>query len=82
MSSFTRNATIVLVHGACADGSCWQNVILPFAEQRPSGNVCADSPDIARRGHSRARTRAGKNKWAIGPGWACLWRRCNRWSKR
>jgi len=30
MSSFTQNATIVLVHGAWADGSCWQNVILPL----------------------------------------------------
>jgi pimeloyl-ACP methyl ester carboxylesterase len=28
MSSFARNATIVLVHGAWADGSCWRNVIL------------------------------------------------------
>jgi pimeloyl-ACP methyl ester carboxylesterase len=25
-----ENATIVLVHGAWADGSCWQNVILPL----------------------------------------------------
>jgi pimeloyl-ACP methyl ester carboxylesterase len=30
MSSFPQNATIVLVHGAWADGSCWQNVILPL----------------------------------------------------
>ena len=30
MSSFTQNATVVLVHGAWADGSCWQNVILPL----------------------------------------------------
>jgi pimeloyl-ACP methyl ester carboxylesterase len=26
----TENATIVLVHGAWADGSCWQNIILPL----------------------------------------------------
>jgi hypothetical protein len=30
MSSFAQNATIVLVHGAWADGSCWQNIILPL----------------------------------------------------
>ena len=30
MSPFVSNATIVLVHGAWADGSCWQNVILPL----------------------------------------------------
>ena len=32
MSSFAQNATIVLVHGAWADGSCWNNVILPLKE--------------------------------------------------
>ncbi len=31
--SFARNATIVLVHGAWADGSCWQNVILPLRQE-------------------------------------------------
>src|SRR6516162_8807394 len=33
MNSFARNATIVLVHGAWADGSCWHNVILPLREK-------------------------------------------------
>jgi pimeloyl-ACP methyl ester carboxylesterase len=33
MSSFARNATIVPVHGAWADGSCWQNVILPLRKE-------------------------------------------------
>src|SRR5262249_5998327 len=33
MNLFTQNATIVLVHGAWADGSCWQNVILPLQNQ-------------------------------------------------
>ena len=33
MSSFGQNATIVLVHGAWADGSCWQKVILPLREE-------------------------------------------------
>ena len=30
MSSFAQDATIILVHGAWADGSCWRNVILPL----------------------------------------------------
>ncbi len=33
MSSFAQNAAIVLVHGAWADGSCWQNVILPLRKE-------------------------------------------------
>jgi pimeloyl-ACP methyl ester carboxylesterase len=33
VSSFAQNATIVLVHGAWADGSCWQNVILPLRKE-------------------------------------------------
>jgi pimeloyl-ACP methyl ester carboxylesterase len=33
MSSFAENATIVLVHGAWADGSCWRNVILPLRKE-------------------------------------------------
>ena len=43
MSSFPQNSTIVLVHGAWADGSCWSNVILPL--QRHGLNViCAPIP--------------------------------------
>jgi pimeloyl-ACP methyl ester carboxylesterase len=33
MSSFAQHATIVLVHGAWADGSCWQEVILPLRKE-------------------------------------------------
>ncbi|MGA7415820.1 MAG: alpha/beta hydrolase [Bryobacteraceae bacterium] len=33
MSLFVRNATVVLVHGAWADGSCWQKVILPLRKE-------------------------------------------------
>jgi pimeloyl-ACP methyl ester carboxylesterase len=33
MSSFARNATVVLVHGAWADGSCWRNIILPLRKE-------------------------------------------------
>ena len=30
MNSFSQNGTVVLVHGAWADGSCWSKVILPL----------------------------------------------------
>ena len=33
MNSFPLDATVVLVHGAWADGSCWYNVILPLSRQ-------------------------------------------------
>jgi pimeloyl-ACP methyl ester carboxylesterase len=33
MNSLVQNGTIVLVHGAWADGSCWQNVILPLRKE-------------------------------------------------
>jgi pimeloyl-ACP methyl ester carboxylesterase len=33
MSLFAQTATIVLVHGAWADGSCWRNVILPLRKE-------------------------------------------------
>jgi pimeloyl-ACP methyl ester carboxylesterase len=43
MSHFAQNATMVLVHGAWADGCCWQNVVLPL--RREGLNVtCAPIP--------------------------------------
>jgi pimeloyl-ACP methyl ester carboxylesterase len=61
VSHFAPNATIVLVHGAWADGSCWQNVILPL--RREGLNVtCAPIPltsledDIAALEHVLERT--------------------------
>jgi pimeloyl-ACP methyl ester carboxylesterase len=33
MSSSLQNGTVVLVHGAWADGYCWSNVILPLRNQ-------------------------------------------------
>jgi len=33
MSSPAKAGTVVLVHGAWADGSCWSNVILPLQDQ-------------------------------------------------
>ena len=43
MSEFPQNSTIVLVHGAWADGSCWRNVILPL-EGRGLHVICAPIP--------------------------------------
>ena len=43
MNSFAKNSTIVLVHAAWADGSCWRNVILPL-EQRALKVMCAPIP--------------------------------------
>ncbi|HET6216423.1 MAG TPA: alpha/beta hydrolase [Acidobacteriaceae bacterium] len=33
MNSSLHNGTVVLVHGAWADGSCWSNIILPLRRQ-------------------------------------------------
>jgi pimeloyl-ACP methyl ester carboxylesterase len=33
MNSSPQAGTVVLVHGAWADGSCWSNVILPLRHQ-------------------------------------------------
>jgi pimeloyl-ACP methyl ester carboxylesterase len=43
MNSFPYNATVVLVHGAWADGSCWRNVILPLNRQGLQV-ICAPIP--------------------------------------
>ena len=40
---FPPNSTIILVHGAWADGSCWRNVILSL-ERRGLHVVCAPIP--------------------------------------
>jgi pimeloyl-ACP methyl ester carboxylesterase len=42
-SGFPQGATIVLVHGAWADGSCWRNIVLPL-EQRGLHVICAPIP--------------------------------------
>jgi pimeloyl-ACP methyl ester carboxylesterase len=33
MNSSVQNHTVVMVHGAWADGSCWSNIILPLQRQ-------------------------------------------------
>jgi pimeloyl-ACP methyl ester carboxylesterase len=40
---FLQNSTIILVHAAWADGSCWSNIILPL-EQRGLNVICAPIP--------------------------------------
>jgi pimeloyl-ACP methyl ester carboxylesterase len=61
MSFFVQNATIVLVHGAWADGSCWQKVIEPLRKEGLKV-TCAPIPltslteDIAALQHVLERT--------------------------
>jgi pimeloyl-ACP methyl ester carboxylesterase len=43
MSSFPQDSSIVLVHGAWADGSCWSNVVLPL-ERQGLKVMCAPIP--------------------------------------
>ena len=38
-----QNSTIILVHGAWADGSCWRDVILPL-ERKGLNVICAPIP--------------------------------------
>jgi pimeloyl-ACP methyl ester carboxylesterase len=43
MNSFPQNSTIVLVHGAWADGSCWKDAVLPL-ERQGLQVICAPIP--------------------------------------
>ncbi len=43
MNSFPPNSTVVLVHGAWADGSCWSNIVLPL-RRRGLKILCAPIP--------------------------------------
>ncbi len=43
MSGFAPNATVVFAHGAWADGSCFQKVILPL-QKEGLGVICAPLP--------------------------------------
>ncbi len=43
MPEFPEGSTIVLVHAAWADGSCWSNIILPL-ERRGLSVACAPIP--------------------------------------
>ncbi len=60
--TFPENATVVLVHGAWADGSSWSKVILPLEQQGLRVSRSADSSDLIerRRHRSEACDRADK----------------------
>ncbi|HXM05234.1 MAG TPA: alpha/beta fold hydrolase, partial [Chthoniobacterales bacterium] len=61
MSSFVKNAAVVLVHGAWADGSSWNQVVLPLLNEGLKV-ICAPIPltslsdDIAALNRVLART--------------------------
>jgi pimeloyl-ACP methyl ester carboxylesterase len=57
MKAFPENSTIVLVHAAWADGSCWKNVILPL-EQRGFHVICAAIPMTSLSDDAAALSRA------------------------
>jgi pimeloyl-ACP methyl ester carboxylesterase len=42
-TEFPENSTIVLVHAAWADGTCWSNIVLPL-ERRGLKVICAPIP--------------------------------------
>src|SRR5258708_37285934 len=43
MNAFPKDSAIILVHGAWADGSCWNNVILPL-QRHGLKVICAPIP--------------------------------------
>ena len=57
MSEFPQNSTIILVHGAWADGSCWGNIILPL-ERHGLRVLCAPIPMTSLTDDANALSRA------------------------
>ncbi len=57
MGSLSENSTIILVHGAWADGSCWRDVILPL-EREGLKVICAPIPLTSLTDDVSALTRA------------------------
>jgi len=57
MGEFPKNSTIILVHGAWADGSCWRSVILPL-ERRGLHVICAPIPLTSLTNDATALSRA------------------------
>ena len=45
-SGFPPNSTIILVHGAWADGSCWRNIILPLEQRGLQRDLRANPDDV------------------------------------
>jgi pimeloyl-ACP methyl ester carboxylesterase len=56
-SDFPQNSTIVLVHAAWADGTCWGNIILPL-ERRGLQVMCAPIPMTSLTDDAAALSRA------------------------
>jgi pimeloyl-ACP methyl ester carboxylesterase len=54
---FPQSSTIVLVHAAWADGSCWSNIVLPL-EQRGLKVICAPIPLTSLTNDAAALSRA------------------------
>jgi pimeloyl-ACP methyl ester carboxylesterase len=54
---FPQDSTIVLVHGAWADGSCWRNVILPL-QRRGLHVICTPIPLTSLTDDANALSRA------------------------
>jgi len=68
MGEFPKNSTIILVHGAWADGSCWRNVILPL-EQRGLQVICAPIPMTSLTNDATALSEAlERTSGPVGPG--------------
>ena len=67
MNFSSQNGTVVLVHGAWADGSCWSNVILPLRNQGfqvtaapiPLTSLTEDAVAL----DARSRGRLGRSSW-------------------
>ena len=57
MNAFPRDSAIILVHGAWADGSCWNNVILPL-QRHGLKVICAPIPLTSLTDDIAALTRA------------------------
>src|SRR6266576_2974258 len=57
MSVFPNDSAIILVHGAWADGSCWNNVILPL-QRHGLKVICAPIPLTSLTDDIAALTRA------------------------
>jgi len=57
INALPENSTVVLVHAAWADGSCWRNVILPL-EQRGFHVICAAIPMTSLSDDAAALSRA------------------------
>ena len=57
MNAFPNDSAIILVHGAWADGSCWNNVILPL-QRHGLKVICAPIPLTSLTDDIAALTRA------------------------